>query len=439
MTIVHFATELSGGAGGFVRHLHLTMQGMGLPSLVLTRDRSELDGVVTLQPISRVAGSLRARTLTMLGKLGVLDNTYAMFGIEKCPVRLADIEQALKGIQPAAFVFYWTSYSVDFDTMAQLRRAYPAVPIVLTCTDEAFLTGGCHYTHGCEGYQQSCQGCPATNMQWLQRRIEQGFLRRQTLIDEVDPIVVYPTTNMQDMGRRSSLTRHERGHVIPLGAMTIQDQNQALARRLRMTSREHHGVHAGQRTLLVRSSSELRKGCDLFVSALLALSRAEPDLRARLRVVSIGDDMLTDARIDQYVEHEPRGYVNREELLLIYSEVDACIITSREDAGPLMTNECVAMGIYVMSTPIGVAKDLISSPRQGQILRNVSAEAMGEALLVWLNRGVEEADHDTSQDARTPSLSESLTFEGYIRVMTHLLKDMQSLACPGLADVPCMP
>lgn len=427
MTIVHVATELSGGAGGFVRHLHLAMLGMGLPSLVLTRERNELGGVVTLKPISRIKGSLRARTLTALGKVGLLDSSYAMFGIEKCPVSAADIQQAVEGVKPSAFVFYWTSYFVDFETMLALRQACPNVPIVLTCTDEAFLTGGCHYAHGCEGYLDSCSQCPATRIAALQRRISQRFVRRRTLIDAIDPVVIYPTSNIQDVGKRSSAMKGVRSWVIPLGAISSHEQRQAKARRaVELMRRRQQDGAVGKLILLVRSSSEFRKGCDLFVKALQSLSEVLPDLAARLKVVSIGDQTLAQAGIERYVDHEARGYVGRDELVSIYNEVDAFIVTSREDGGPLMTNECVAMGIYVISTPIGVARDLIVSERDGCITRDVSSEAMSEALLGCLRRHEADDAATVNEELEDESFGESLTFEGYILSMNQLLKSIQN-------------
>lgn len=409
MTVVHIATELSGGAGGFVRNLHQTMQGMGLPSLVLTRESTDLGGVVTLRPISRIWGSLRARSLTLLGKLGLLKDNYAMFGIEKCPVDLDDIQRAVNGVTPSAFILYWTSYFVDFETMRKLRRANPGVPIVLICTDEAFLTGGCHYSHGCEGYLQSCSNCPATTITWLQRRIAQRFLQRKALIDAIDPIVIYPTTNIQAMGRRSSAMNAARSLVIPLGAVSRLEQNQA--KELRALKRiEQHGS-ARKLILLVRSSSEYRKGCDLFVSALRFLSQRLPDLRRRLEVISIGDSTLISAGIDNYVDHKDMGYVDRDALLSLYSHIDALLVTSREDGGPLMVNECVALGVFVISTPVGVTKDLIVSGRVGQITRDLSEEALADSLGEFVEGFPKQEIGSTADPRDHPG---ALTFEGYI-------------------------
>jgi hypothetical protein len=109
MSVVHFATELSGGAGGFVKNIHIAMLDLGLPSFIITRERNDLNNSVTIKPLTRVAGSLRARWLTLLGKLGVINTSYAMFGIERSPVGLSDIQHALGSRTPNALIFYWGS------------------------------------------------------------------------------------------------------------------------------------------------------------------------------------------------------------------------------------------------------------------------------------------------------------------------------------------
>lgn len=421
--VVHVSTELSGGAGGFVRHLHMAMQGLGLPSLVLARERAgQLEDVVTIKPMGRIAGSVRARGLTMMGKLGWIDNSYAMFGMEHAPVGPEDIQHALGGRVPRAFFFYWLSYFVDFGTIEALRRAYPSVPFALLCMDEALLTGGCHYSHGCVGFERTCGDCPALALPFLQRKVERGFVARQAQVAAIDPVMVYPTTNLMLMGQRSAATKQARSLVVPLGAISHRELTMA-RERLRQASARR----TGKATLLVRASTEHRKGCDLLAGALAALHARVPDLRARLRVISIGDDALTAAGIDRYVEHEARGYVSREGLMAAYLDVDAFIVTSREDGGPLMTNECVALGIFVISTPIGVARDLIVDGHNGLITRDIGSEAIEEALLRFMDhhaKGKLQAPDSASVDG-SPS---PLTFEGYIQQVLHLLES------PGLSS-----
>jgi len=418
MSVVHFATELSGGAGSFVRNIHIAMQDSGLPSFIITRERNDLKNSVTLKPLTRVAESLRARWLTTLGKLGVINTSYAMFGIEKSPVELSDIQHALGARIPTVFIFYWVSYFVNFETMLKLRQAYPNIPFVFVCLDDAFLTGGCHLSCDCLGYQETCHNCPATSSTRIKKRIEQGFRQRQALVSAINPIVIYPTTNIQQMGKKSAVLKNTRSSVVPLGAIT----NRELSSATDLVNREHSGRIDNKEkvTLLVRSSSEYRKGCDLFVSAIKVMSERIPNLRARLEVFSIGDATLTRARIDKYVNHVDMGYVQRKELMSIYQNIDVFIMTSRKDVGPLMINECVALGIFVISTPVGVANDLIIERQNGLITRDVSSDAIGDALTAFLynykTTCVEMADISESQIRRS-----SLTFEGYIRAMMDII------------------
>lgn len=419
LTVVHIATELSGGAGAFVRNLHIAMQGMGLPSLVLTRDRDSLQDVNTIKPMSRIWASFRAHGLNLVSKLGLLNNSYAMFGIEKCPAGPQDIQQAIQDIIPAAFIFYWTSYFIGFDTMLALRRNHPEVPIILTCTDEAFLTGGCHYSHGCEGYMKSCENCPGTKLDWLQRRISRSLIQKKSLLEQINPIVIYPTTNLQKMGSLSSALKSAQSLVIPLGAISNMEQNCFQSRRA-----QPHDKHADcpkKLTVLVRSSSEHRKGCDLLVSALKILKQHTPDLRNRLAIVSIGDTTLSSSGIDQYVDHEPLGYVDRVTLLATYEKIDAMLVTSREDAGPLMINECVALGIFVISTPVGVAKDLIISEQIGQITKGLNDEAIAQALCDFTESFASNKQSSQSEFDRTTQQS-MLSFEGYATTLLHAIR-----------------
>jgi len=419
MSVIHFATELSGGAGSFVRNIHIAMQDLGLPSLLLTRERNDLRDSVTIKPITRVAGSLRARLLTILGKLGAIDTSYAMFGIEKSPVGLDDVHQALGSRTPTAFIFYWVSYFVNFETIHKLRLAYPNIPFIFICLDEAFLTGGCHYSYGCLGYQDACKNCPATSLTRLKNKIEQGFRQRQALISTINPIVIYPTTNMQQMGKKSAVLKNTRSLMIPLGAISRRELT------LTTDSLTQECLGGGNKkekiTLLVRSSGEYRKGCDLFVSAIQAMSDKVSDLRTRLEVITIGDETLAHAQIGKYVNHVDMGYVKREELLSIYQNIDVLVVTSREDAGPLMINECVALGIFVISTPIGLAHDLIIERQNGLITRDVSSEAISDSLTTFLydykTTGAEMADVSASHMRRS-----ALTFEGYIQAMMDTIR-----------------
>jgi len=414
MTIVHFSTEVTGGAGAFAASIHLAMRQSGMSSVLVTRESNFLEDAITLKPLTRLEKSIRARRLTILGRLGWLNNKYATFGIEKPTVTFGDIQDALISRQPRAFIFYWVSYFIDFECMSKLRQAYPEIPFLLVCLDEGFLGGGCHYSWGCNGYEGDCANCPSTPSRLRKRKFQMEMRKRIDEMRRIDPVVLYPTTTMARMGERSASLMKLRSAVVPLGTVSRQEQERCLAHV--RTENDENGETRRKLTILVRSSSEYRKGCDLFVDAIRSLAVDISDIRSNLRVITIGDAFLENSRIGEFVEHEFKGIVQRDQLMEIYREIDALVVTSREDAGPLMINECVALGRFVISTPVGVASDLLTDGRYGLVVDAFSSEAICAALKLYYLR-------TESVDALTcvPE-GHRLTYDGYVKSLLGVLE-----------------
>lgn len=418
MTIVHFSTEVTGGAGAFAASIHMAMRQSGMTSVLVTRENNCLEDSITLKPLTRWGKSLRARRLAILGRLGWLDNKYATFGIETSLVEFGDIQNALVSRRPCVFIFYWISYFVDFDCMSKLRQTYPEAPFLLVCLDEGYLGGGCHYSWGCRGYEGECDNCPSTSLRLRKRKIQMEMMRRISVMRYIDPIVLYPTTTMARMGKRSASLMNLRSAVIPLGAVSRQEQRQCLA-HVRPENKESAETRR-KLTILVRSSSEYRKGCDLFVEAIRLLAVDVSDICSSLRVISIGDATLENSGIGEYVDHEFKGTVQRSQLMEIYREIDALIVTSREDAGPLMINECVALGKFVISTPVGVASDLLTDWRYGMVVAAFSGEAICAALKSYYL-------HSQSVDAvACVPEGHRLSYDGYVEAMLRVLEGYKS-------------
>ena len=235
-----------------------------------------------------------------------------MFGIEKSPVNSADIQRAMAAMQPEMFIFYWTSYFVSSQCMHELRLAYPEVPFVLICLDEGYIGGGCHYSWGCRGYEQDCGNCPATASPFGKRRIRQEASRRQDSFRSINPVIVYPSTQMSAMGKRSSILKGLNSLMIPVGAVWESERASVRGSADRLAQRDPSNQR--RLTVLVRSSREYRKGCNILVGSLKILDEKLPNLRESLQVVTVGDTMLKEAGIDNYVDHEYLGIISREDL-----------------------------------------------------------------------------------------------------------------------------
>jgi len=408
MSIVHITTQVNGGAGAFAVSVHTAMQKLGLSSLLLTRERCDIENTVTIKPLNSLLTSFHHRRLSFLEKLGLINNKYAAFSIEKYPVRFEDIQSKIDQVKPEALVFYWISYFVSFKCMDKLRQLYPDIPFVLICLDEAFLTGGCHYTWGCNGYMSACTNCPSTWLSHRKKRIVEEFNQRVSLIPNINPVVLYPTTNLQKMGIKSEILKNLRSEVVYLGAVSEGE------------------IKSSQRTentklsILVRSSSEHRKGCDLFIDAIRSIGQTMPDLRSMLKVISIGDSTINDSGIDNIVEHRFMGLVARSELIDIYSQIDVLVVSSREDAGPIMINECVALGKFIISTNVGIAPDLIKNHVNGLVLKEKTVDSMRGALSYLVLNSSECLKRKNEYIAANTD-KQSLSYEWYANELVNII------------------
>ena len=424
MSIIHVTTEIKGGAGAFVLNLHKTMLNLDVSSKLLTRERADIKNLNTIRPRGYVDILIRSLTLFLLSKVKILNEKYAIFGVEKSPVDSEMISDAIEPNKPTAFVFYWVSYFVNIQTIYNLKSKYPNVPIIFICLDEAFLTGACHYSMGCKGYQMNCSDCPATSLTIIQKRIEDGFKLKKDLISEINPIILYPTSKMEAKGKKSSSLGKLRSGVVPLGAI-----NESEISLFKDSKNKQLNVSSNSSKekikILVRSSSEYRKGSDLLIDAIKILKQRNPNLKEELRIISIGDQTLSKSSISQYVDHDFRGMIDRNSLISLYSEINALLVTSREDAGPIMINETVALGIFVISTPVGVAEDLISSDRKGLITSRISAISIADAISVFMER--DKDNNNISNSSTKNEINQSLTFEGYINSLNSVIQDNNNL------------
>ena len=410
MSVVHFTTEVSGGAGGVVINTHQAMLSMGIKSTIISRESAVINELKVVKPLTKSRQKLRALKTILSNYFNLIDPMYALFGTENSPVRLQDIERILYDCKPTTLVFYWTSYFIDLELILKLKHLYPEVKVVFVCMDEAFMTGGCHYSSGCEGYQVSCAYCPATRLPNLKLKIKRNLELKIGLLTLIKPIIIYPSGHLEKMGSVSSAFKRHKGHLIPLGAMYRQE----LIDIHRLVSKQSLLPSSNRIRLLVRSSSEPRKGCDLFLSALSIIKSKLPNIRELLEVFSIGDDYISQSNISEILDYQDLGIVDRKTLLSLYTKTDVLVVSSREDSGPLMINECVAVGVFVITTPIGVASDLIISNSIGTITKAVSPTAIAESLLRFV------IDEKKTRALPSAEKTDFLTFEGFSSALVEL-------------------
>ena len=95
-------------------------------------------------------------------------------------------------------------------------------------------------------------------------------------------------------------------------------------------------------------------------------------------------------------------------------------MTSSEDSGPLMINECIALGTFVISTPVGISKDLITESN-GIVMKGISDLDIVNSIVILFGYN-ENKDFLHLRENSKNDISESLTFEGYINKLLDTLE-----------------
>lgn len=141
---------------------------------------------------------------------------------------------------------------------------------------------------------------------------------------------------------------------------------------------------AGGRRRLVYSGRLIRlKRIDLLIEAFSRFAKDRPDWD----LVIVGDGPLR-AELEASVPAELRGRViwagfqaRQEEVVAIYRNCDALVLTSEYEAWSLVVIEAVAAGLAVVcSDVVGVAPDIVSEGVNGRLFRSGDARSLEAAL-----------------------------------------------------------
>ncbi len=384
MKILHLATQDVGGGGADASHrLHRAMQASGIDSrmLVLRKlgdDPSVTDMSSRLSPVERL-GRLGHEVRRRWLRRRYRPSPY--FYVESAGLVPVSAMMRRLPFAPDAIIAHWISGFADGGTLRELS-ARTGAPALWYLLDMAPLTGGCHYSFGCEGYRAACGQCPQ-----LAAGRGEGDLSRRQWRDKAAALAPAEITGVAASSwlrarlDQSSVFRHKRHETILLGVdvHTFRRGSAADARRRLGLPDDRLVVFFGASSL-----HEERKGIRQLLEALHLLhgmlGTADPALRDRILVVTAGK-AANAAEIDIPFEHRHIGFLEGDaQLVLAYQAADLFVNPSVEDAGPMMINEALLCGTPVVSFEMGVAADLVHTGETGYRARLRDAGDMADGI-----------------------------------------------------------
>lgn len=379
MRVIHVSpTDIDGGAAKGSYNLHRGLLKAGVDSMVLVqRKYSDDPTVIALNgahsdTYDRVRARLDRLPLALAGW-----RQQSWWTVGWLPF---DISPQLARLKPDVVQFHWAGRGAAvIESMRKLRRYH----IVWTLRDMWPLTGGCHYSCGCEKFLTECRDCPdlrrnfpidLARWQWQRK-----YRSRQGL-----PITYVALSNwLADYARRSPLVHGNEVTVIPSGidTSTYAPMDKAKSRALWKLPADKRIVLFGA----VKVSSDHRKGFAYLQEALNRLAAREGS--ANLMLVVFGSDVVG---VDTSLEARTVGWVGGDEQLAqLYACADVMVVPSLQENLGKTAIEALACGIPVVAFRNTGMPDIVDHRVNGYLARDRSAEDLAEGIAWCLEQSAE--------------------------------------------------
>lgn len=323
MRVLHLSTsDVRGGAARGAFWLHRALRERGVDSHMLVgrkyssdRDVSSVNGVFA--PLSeRIRDAL---DLVPLRRYDKTDDSFWTLGwVHR---RMAGAVDAMK---PDVIHLHWTG--AGFLPVGALRAFRQ--PMIWTLRDMWAVTGGCHYSAGCRGYEASCGYCPQLRSEMGDDVSHKTWWRKRQAWRDMNLTLVPISNWLADCVRRSALLAAYPLEVIPNGLDTGQFSPVSRDR-----ARAAWGLARDKRYILfgaIDAFRDKRKGYRQFVRAMEILARSCWSTRAEILI--FGDPAPKGAPALAL----PTRFLGRidddSRLAQLYTAADVMVVPSIEEA-----------------------------------------------------------------------------------------------------------
>lgn len=272
---------------------------------------------------------------------------------------------------------HWINWFVDLPEV--LEKLCQRAPVYWSLHDQNPLTGGCHYTNGCERCYDSCGQCPQLGSPASHDLSSQIFSRRKEIWDRILSGRLHFIALCDWM--KNFVEAHPAGKKFGVSLIPNSIPTEIYQPWDLKTARGVFGFPEEKQILLfvAHDINNKRKGFDLLQKAL---ERLPPDENRLL--VAVG--MNLPESFQSNIELRQLGYIQDESTLsLMYRAADLFIIPSREDNLPNTVLESMSCGTPVVGLPAGGIPEMVQHGKTGWISKEKTAQSLAETILEALS------------------------------------------------------
>jgi glycosyltransferase involved in cell wall biosynthesis len=273
---------------------------------------------------------------------------------------------------------HWINF---FCSLSSLKKIVDLKkPIVWTLHDQWLLTGGCHYTSGCNEYLKECMNCPQLKQDG--KHLPHLFLdKKRELIREMNPVIVTPSNWLANIVKKVALFQDARVEVIPNSIDTdlyVNISKETARKRLNLPQDGYYLLFS------ITNTSEKRKGLHHLIAAFkycmedpLFLNKV---MNGQIKLICFG---YPDSGVNEIpVPLISLGLIKDEsDLSTVYSAADVFLFPSIEDNLPNMVIEAMSCGTPTIAFDAGGIPEMIQNGVNGYIVEKGSASEYAKVIL----------------------------------------------------------
>lgn len=251
-------------------------------------------------------------------------------------------------------------------------------PVIWTLHDMWPVTGGCHYTAGCERFQQACGSCPQLGSHRSNDISARRFASKAELMRRLPIQFVGLSRWMTEQARASGVIQDHPVHVIPNGLdlSCFQPLNKQAACQA-------FGLSVAQPVILFGALNALadeRKGAHLLLAAIRQLEHEGWPEGIRPQYVVFG----ASAPATPELAALPIRYVGRLHddvaLALLYSAADVMVVPSLQETFGQTASESMACGTPVVAFAATGLLDVVVHGETGYLARPYEASDLAAGI-----------------------------------------------------------
>ncbi|MEO6288162.1 MAG: glycosyltransferase family 4 protein [Dyadobacter sp.] len=412
--VLHLSTfHLEGGAGVAATRLHRALQKSGTESRMLVpSSQNPEENVVALAEnsweLKKAWGRFVAERLYFFPheKDKTVRFAFSPAGIG------TDISNHPLVRQADILHLHWINFG--FLSLSSLDKLFSlGKPVVWTLHDMWTVTGGCHYSRGCDRYLSHCQYCPYLAKPGQYDISFSQFETKKGIYEKTKMALISPSNWLDQIVKNAALTQDIFSKSIPncidTGLFAPSDKT-LIRKKLHLPTDKKLILFAGANT------QDPRKGFSYFKDSLKRL----PD---EVEVLVLGK--ANPAVFDSFPApvHYLGKITRQEDMADAYNAADMIVVPSLEDNLPNTIMEAMACGTPAVGFATGGIPEMIDHKHNGYVSEFKSADSLAEGINWVLNNNNHALFSAHAREKVLDSYSESVIAAQYQNLYQSLLSE----------------